>query len=246
MPNNQHYLDQHMIQAAQDGDLALVLEYLEKADLRAKNALGDTALMAAASGGHLECLNALLPVSDPRQAGDQGQTALMEAASAANLECVRALLPHSDAKARDRFGAHALWMASIGETNLDIIRLLAPLCDPELGTQSGNAGSPGKSAFAICRDNYQWSAVDIMAPFVEPETAQEAFAQAGRENMPMWAARVEAAAIQAAMAEAGAPNPQKSGKNHFNRQKSDKAAQKTVSAVNTAKKAEPRPRARSL
>ena len=125
-PSAQDLLNSKLFDAASAGDLAKVKALIAaRADVNAKNNVGDTALMMASGFGHLEVVQALLAAkADMNAKRNDGDTALMFASGNGRLEVVRALLAAgADVNAKSRHGNTALGGAS-GNDRPEIVKLL--------------------------------------------------------------------------------------------------------------------------
>lgn len=120
-------IQQQFFNACVDGDAQEALSFLSKAgqraDAKAADSAGDTALIIAASYGHADCVRALLTLSDAKAKNINGYTALMFAAKYGHADCVSLLLPHSNIRAANNNGYTACTLAKMAG-HLDIVLLI--------------------------------------------------------------------------------------------------------------------------
>ncbi|GEM_PF-575155 len=119
-------LNQNLLAEAEKGNTITVQDLLEAgADLKWRNHVGRTALIAAAHNAHLDTVRFLLSRGASVNAGDQnGKTALMYAVTRGHTTTIKALLEAgADVNVQDSNGATAITLAAeIGNT--EIVQLL--------------------------------------------------------------------------------------------------------------------------
>jgi ankyrin repeat protein len=130
------------IRSSDVGAVKVALE--QRADVNARSAEGDTALMFAAVLSTTECLKVLLDGgADPNARDKRGGTALMRAIP--NIEKVRLLLDRgAEVDARSDLGVSALMVAASSPGASDIVKLLLTRkADPTTPARAGRfAGVP--------------------------------------------------------------------------------------------------------
>jgi hypothetical protein len=145
---------------AQEGFLEAVRALATKESCRDVDCMGRTALMLAAADGLPDVVAALLPHSDAQACDVCGESALMRAAHSVeakstplggHLDCARLLAPYSNVEANDGDGWTAL-MNAANARSLDMVRLLAPLCDVHRRIDMPGSTWDGLSAVDIARD----------------------------------------------------------------------------------------------
>src|SRR5476651_1936779 len=115
---------------------------------------------------------------------------------------------HCDARARDLDGHSALmFAANFGDA--ENVRLLLPHSDP---FAKSNAGTDAFScALQDAQNHDEWGCLDLMAPWGDAQLVDVQFQRLKEEGraheMPLWAARLEAQAIQQAMDDAKGEPP---------------------------------------
>lgn len=137
-----HPLDQELINASADGDLARLGSILARVEAlreaRASGPFGFVGRWARALSGPKGAL-----ARDPDYAS--GGTALTEAAKRGHLDAVRLLLPLSDPDATDGMGNTPLMLAC--QRGFDAIAgILIPACDPNLRNDFGDRFKNPKTA----------------------------------------------------------------------------------------------------
>ena len=120
-------LDSSLFLAAENGDLAILLDVLHQGAHPCQiSSDGYTALHLSAENGHGPCVQALLPVSSPNaRASASLYTALHLAALNGHFQCCSLLMPSSNPLLSDADGWTALHCAA-QSGNADLCRLLVP------------------------------------------------------------------------------------------------------------------------
>src|SRR5579884_558536 len=111
---SQEKFNAELLEAAKDGQAEKVLDLIKTgADVNAKDASGDTALILAAYNGRIETVKALIKSkADVNAKGSHGYTALMVAAYNGDTEMVKALIEaRADVNAENKSGDTALILA---------------------------------------------------------------------------------------------------------------------------------------
>jgi len=198
--------------AVSRGDLVidLINALIPHSDLSAQTPAGDTALMIAMQRPSVraQTVEALFCGATGIAVNNNGQTVLMLAAENLSSRWVRAFLPHCDARARDLDGHSALmFAANFGDA--ENVRLLLPHSDP---FAKSNAGTDAFScALQDAQNHDEWGCLDLMAPWGDAQLVDVQFQRLKEEGraheMPLWAARLEAQAIQQAMDDAKGEPP---------------------------------------
>ena len=165
---------QTLIQAAESGDTHTVKALLDQgADVDAKLASGETALMRAASNGHLQIVEILLEHgADVNAKRGDGMTALIRAAFFGHSDVVRALVEHrADVHAQDRLGSTAIrWASSKGYP--DIVQILKnPQPAPAKAPVVSQAAAPIIAPLVVNEPVQPASSPADIQPFIAPVAA---------------------------------------------------------------------------
>lgn len=124
-------LDEKLLDAARMGDeltIQSVLAAKPAANPKARDPLGNTALMLAAANGHPQCVKILLKPCGARWVNGEGKDALMVAAQAGHADCVAALIGDGMAMrvSSRRFGASTALTLAAAHGHSDVVELLIP------------------------------------------------------------------------------------------------------------------------
>ncbi len=129
-------LDEKLLDAARIGDAATIQSVLASkpaATAKARDPLGNTALMLAAANGHPECVKILLKPCGARWVNNEGMDALMVAAQAGHADCVPALMGCGLAERVNsrRLGASTALTLAAAHGHSDVLELLIPASNPD-------------------------------------------------------------------------------------------------------------------
>jgi ankyrin repeat protein len=163
---DQEKLNDQLLKAAQEGDLAALEQLLaDGADGKAEES---RALSLAAEGGHEQCVRLLMAVSDPKA---MGSCALQRAAQHGHADCVKLLIPASDPLADDslalRFAAQ--------EGHAECVALLLPVSDPLA------VGGDGQDVVGVARAMGHVEVAAMIEAFIEAKALSN-FAQHSKSN----------------------------------------------------------------
>jgi ankyrin repeat protein len=192
-----------LMEAAVNGHVHCLRMLLAEASFSAMvKQVGAHALAAAAGGEYPEAVVALLAdqrVDANARVLDDGSTPLMQTIFESALGglplgektvlVVRLLAQASDLSIEDFNGLTPLMLASVNGRERLIAELL-PGANPRQITAYGEA------AFDYAVGHGAWAGADALAEVSDPERVAAAFAHAGPQKMPRWAARLEAQALR--------------------------------------------------